>query len=123
MPRITPKTRAGETWTESRYWTFIRSALRQAWSKYPVKYQVLNNNRRPFTGEDKRTKWEYQCAECGEWFKAKEVQVDHIESAGSLKSYEDLPDFVRRLFCEADNLQVMCKPCHKTKTQEERKRK
>ena len=123
MPRITPKTRAGETWTESRYWTFIRSALRQAWSKYPVKYQVLNDNRRPFTGEDKRTKWEYQCAECGEWFKAKEVQVDHIESAGSLKSYEDLPDFVRRLFCEADNLQVMCKPCHKTKTQEERKRK
>ncbi len=123
MPRITPKTRAGETWTESRYWTFIRSALRQAWSKYPVKYQVLNNNRRPFAGADKRTKWEYQCAECGQWFKAKEVQVDHIESAGSLKSYEDLPDFVRRLFCEADNLQVMCKPCHKTKTQEERKRK
>jgi 5-methylcytosine-specific restriction endonuclease McrA len=123
MPRITPKTRAGETWTESRYWTFIRSALRQAWSKYPVKYQVLNDNRRPFTGEDKRTKWEYQCAECEKWFKSKEVQVDHIESAGSLKSYEDLPDFVRRLFCEADNLQVMCKPCHKTKTQEERKRR
>lgn len=123
MPRITPKTRAGETWTESRYWTFIRSALRQAWSKYPVKYQVLNDNRRPFTGTDKRTKWEYQCAECKEWFKSKEVQVDHIESAGSLKSYEDLPDFVRRLFCEADNLQVMCKPCHKTKTQEERKRR
>ncbi len=123
MPRITPKTRAGETWTESRYWTFIRSALRQAWSKYPVKYQVLNNNRRPFIGADKRTKWEYQCAECKQWFKAKEVQVDHIKSAGSLKSYEDLPDFVRRLFCEADNLQVMCKPCHKTKTQEERKRR
>jgi 5-methylcytosine-specific restriction endonuclease McrA len=123
MPRITSKTRAGETWTESRYWTFIRSALRQAWSKYPVKYQVLNDNRRPFTGEDKRTKWEYQCAECEKWFKSKEVQVDHIESAGSLKSYEDLPDFVRRLFCEADNLQVMCKPCHKTKTQEERKRR
>jgi hypothetical protein len=122
MARV-QKTRAGGTWTESRYWTFIRSALRQAWSKYPVRYQVLNDARRPFSGNDKRTKWEYQCNECKEWHKAKDVQVDHIESAGSLKCYEDLPAFVQRLFCEADNLQVMCKPCHHVKTQEERKKK
>jgi len=25
------------------------------------------------------------------------------------------------LYCEADNLQVLCKPCHKQKTAEERK--
>lgn len=122
MPRKVIKNRAGGTWTESRYWTFIRSALRQAWSKYPVRYQVLNDARRPYKGSDKRTKWEYKCKECKKHFKSKDVQVDHIESAGSLKCYEDLPDFVRRLFCEADNLQVLCKPCHHIKTQEERKK-
>ena len=29
------------TWTEARFWSFIRSALRYAWNKYPVKFEVL----------------------------------------------------------------------------------
>lgn len=117
------KVKAGNTWTKARYFTFIRSALRRAWSKYPVRYQVMEAARRSYAGEDKRTKWEYQCNECKEWFKTKDVQVDHIQSAGTLKEYSDLPQFVETLFCEADNLQVMCKPCHKIKTAEERKKK
>lgn len=118
MSRV-PKTRAGATWTEARYWQFIRSALRKAWVKYPVRYQVLQEARRPFTGSDKRTKWEYQCNSCKNYFKSKEVQVDHIESAGKLTSYEHLAGFVKRLFCEADNLQVLCKDCHDKKTLDE----
>lgn len=117
------KNKCSNTWTTSRYFSFIRSALRQAWNKYPVKYQCLNNAKRPSQLDDKRTKWEYQCNECKGWFKTKEVQVDHKESAGSLKTYEDLPDFVRRLFCELDNLQVLCKVCHDKKTKEERNAK
>ena len=101
MPRKVVKSRAGGTWTESRYWTFIRSALRQAWSKYPVRYQVVNDARRPFSGEDKRTKWEYKCKECNNYYKAKEVQVDHKVSAGSVKCYEDLPAFVESVKSEA----------------------
>lgn len=120
MPRRVERTHAGGTWTKARYWTFIRSALRKAWSKYPVKYQVLQEARRPSQLDDKRTKWQYQCNNCKGWFKTKEVQVDHIESAGSLKDYDDLPSFVSRLFCEKDNLQVLCHSCHKVKTQEER---
>lgn len=116
------KPRAGGTWTEARYWAFIRSALRRAWAKYPVRFQVLQKARRPYTGEDKRTKWEYNCAKCNGWFKSKEVEVDHVESAGSLKSYEDLGGFCKRLFCEEDNLRVLCKSCHKQVTQEERQR-
>lgn len=114
------KTRAGGTWTEARYWQFIRSALRKAWAKYPVRFQVLQAARRPFTGTDKRTKWEYKCNSCKNYFKAKEVQVDHIKSAGTLKEYKHLPTFVSRLFCEADNLQVLCKDCHDVKTKEEK---
>jgi hypothetical protein len=40
-----------------------------------------------------------------------------------LKCYDDLPSFVSTLFCESDNLQVLCKQCHKAKTAEERKKK
>ena len=117
------KNKAGDTWTTARYFSFIRSCLRRAWSRYPVRFQVLNEAKRKYEGADKRTKWEYNCADCKGWFKTKEVEVDHINSAGSLKCYEDLAGFCERLFCEADNLRVLCKPCHKIRTQAEREAK
>lgn len=103
-------------WTKSRYFGFIRSALRRASVKYPVKYQVLQEARRPYSGKDKRTKWEYSCSICKKWFKTKDVEVDHIKPVGSLLKYSDLDRFCRRLFCEKDNLQVLCKSCHGEKT-------
>lgn len=112
------KTRAGNTWTESRYFGFIRSALRNAFSKYPPKYAALKDAR--VSVDWGRTKVAYVCAVCEETYKATEVQVDHIVPAGSLKTYKDLPSFVERMFCEKNGLQVLCKECHKKKTQEER---
>ena len=68
-----------------------------------------------------RHKYEYTCAECKGWFQNKEIQVDHIEPAGSLNKYSDIGGFCKRLFCEIDGMQVLCKPCHQLKTNEERK--
>lgn len=119
----TKRTKAGGNWTSARYFSFIRSALRRAFVKYPVRYQVLQNARRAYQGSDKRTKWEYECNACKEWFKTKDVQVDHVEECGSLKKYGDLSKFVKTLFCGEDNLQVLCKPCHKIKTAEARAKK
>lgn len=115
------KVRCGGTWTESRYWQFIRSALRAAFSRYPVRFQVLNNAKRAKQNGG-RQKWEYKCNKCKKWYKSTEIQVDHIIPAGSLKNYRDLMGFTKRLFCEADGLQVLCKPCHKVKTLKERKK-
>ena len=112
------RTRAGNTWTEARYWQFIRSALRQAYSRYPAKFQAKKAVERTVAG--KRHKYEYQCAKCDVWFQGKEIQVDHIEPAGSLSSYDYIAGFSKRLFCEADGMQVMCKPCHQLKTNAER---
>lgn len=92
-----------------------------SFGRYPPKHQALKAAGKAVTG--KRHRVEYQCAECKDFFKSKEVQVDHIEPAGSLKTYEDLPRFVERLYCEADKLQVLCKECHKVKTAEERKKR
>lgn len=116
------KNKAGNTWTTARYFSFIRSALRRAWTKYPVRYQVMDDAKSPYKGRDKRTKWVYKCAECEKLYKSTEVQVDHIKPAGTLRGYDDLPSFVSTLFCEKDNLQVLCKECHAEKTKEERKK-
>ena len=53
----------------------------------------------------------------------KQISVDHIEPVGTLRDYDDLPNFVRRLFVDEEGLQILCKDCHDKKTQAERKRK
>lgn len=110
------RTRASNTLTESQFWGKIRASLRNASRWWKPIADAKKNARRVYKGANKRQKWEYQCAECHLWFKDKEIEVDHIVEVGSLKCAEDLPQFVERLFCEVDGLQVMCKPCHRNKT-------
>lgn len=112
----TVASRAGGLWTEARYWSFIRSALRRTFVRWPPNYQARNAARKPYCGPAKNQKWEYECAMCKGWFPMKATQLDHINPCGQLKSAADLEGFVTRLFCEADGLRVLCKPCHKTIT-------
>lgn len=114
------KTRCNNTWTEARYFGFIRSALRRAFTRYPIGHVVKNTARRPYTGPNKRQKYEYQCDLCREWYSGKETQVDHIEPCGTLRTFADLAGFVERLFCEPDGLRVLCIDCHKQVTAEQK---
>lgn len=107
-----PRARASGTMTESAFWSWIRSALRQKSRWWKPISDVKKAARKAYEGKNKRQKYEYQCAKCKEWFPDKQVEVDHIVPAGSLKSSDDLKGFVERLFCEAEGLQVLCKDCH-----------
>jgi 5-methylcytosine-specific restriction endonuclease McrA len=118
-PRVV-KTRNAGTMTESAFWSFIRSALRQKSRWWKPITQTKMKSRRPYKGPNKRQKFEYQCVHCEKWFPEKKINVDHIHPAGSLNCANDLPGFVERLFCESDNLQVLCEKCHNTKTQNEK---
>jgi 5-methylcytosine-specific restriction endonuclease McrA len=114
-PRVV-KTRNAGTMTESAFWSFIRSALRQKSRWWKPITQTKMNARRAYKGPNKRQKFEYQCVHCTKWFPEKKINVDHIHPAGSLNCANDLPGFVERLFCESDNLQVLCESCHDVKT-------
>jgi len=111
-----PKVRCAETMTESAFWSFIRSALRNKsrWWK-PISVCKLRA-KRPYKGANKRQKFEYQCNVCKGYFPEKDINVDHKIPAGSLNSGADLPGFVERLFCEEKDLQVLCETCHTKKT-------
>lgn len=119
----TPPYEAWPSWSEAKFWQFIRSGLRAKWSRWPPKYAVLDKAKREYKGDNKRQKFEYKCAKCKKYFPAKEVSVDHIEPVGTLRCFEDLPDFCRRLFVGVDKLQVLHKACHDKKTLQERKDK
>jgi 5-methylcytosine-specific restriction endonuclease McrA len=120
MPKKTPPFENYPLWTEARFWTFIRSALRRASDRYPPKQEAKKLNRRVYKGQNKKQKWEYQCKKCDGWFMEKEVEIDHIIPTGTLRSFEDLADFCRRLFCGVEGYQIMCKKCHAIKTNDER---
>lgn len=118
--RISPaKTRNSARWTEARFRGFVVSALRSASRRWPPKYERLADS---FIGVrvNKKTGRQckhYSCAICKEAFPQREVQVDHKDPIGSTSSWDE---FIEKLFCEKDNLQVVCKPCHKAKTKKER---
>jgi 5-methylcytosine-specific restriction endonuclease McrA len=115
-----PKTRNNGTLTESAFWSFIRSGLRQKSRWWKPITQCKLNAKRDYKGPNKRQKFEYQCNSCKKWFADKNINVDHIQPAGSLNCANDLPGFVERLFCEVDNLQVLCIQCHDTKSKDDK---
>lgn len=52
------------------------------------------------------------------------MQVDHIKPVVSpTKGFQSWDDFIDKLYCEKDNLQVLCKSCHKEKTLKEKKKR
>ena len=67
----------------------------------------------------------YRCVTCEGVFIAADVQVDHINPVvDPKKGFVSWDVYITRMFCEIEGLQVMCKPCHKEKTaQEKLKRK
>jgi 5-methylcytosine-specific restriction endonuclease McrA len=117
--RVSKKSDKVPEWSESQYWSTVRSALRSGLKFYPPKLAVLNKAKTHCI-DCGRQKWKVQCNNCKEHFKLTEVQVDHITPAGTLLSYEDLPRFVETLYCGEDNLQVLCSKCHRKKTNHER---
>lgn len=117
----TPKARNAGTMTESAFWSFIRSALRQKSRWWKPITECKLKAKRAYKGPNKRQKFEYKCASCQNWFAEKNINVDHISPAGSLNCAQDLPGFVERLFCEQDNLQVLCTACHDVKTKLDKK--
>ena len=115
------KTRAGGQWTEARYKSFIRSALRSAWMRWPPNHNTKK--------QAKIRYGVYQCA--GYKVKPHEAKAsvvidgkrknnvftDHIKPVAGNGDFNTI---IANLFCETDNLQVLCKSCHDIKTKDER---
>lgn len=105
----------------------VRSAIRRVFSRSPIVREVMFKVRRevPKYNKDgsraKKDAVQYQCGVCKTWTKSTAISVDHIEPVISVDvGFQDWNEFVRRLFCKAENLQVICDDCHQKKTNKER---
>ena len=116
--------RNGNTMTESQYFSKIRSVLRSGFRYWKPMQLALEAASRPSQSTNKRIKKEYQCNHCKKWYKRLDVEIDHKIECGSLITYEDIVPFIQRLTPENINaFQILCKPCHKIKTNEFRQLK
>lgn len=109
----------GGAWTAARFNSFVKSALRAASRRWPPKYECLSE---ACTGPQINVKTgrvakHYKCNECLLAFPAKDVQVDHISPLiDPSKGFTSWDEVINNMFCEKENLQVLCKPCHLSKT-------
>lgn len=119
-------------WNES---AACRGAWRRIFARSPICIEILKEGKRyvPKYKKDgtrsKKDTVEYHCQVCDKWVKGSikgksNIAVDHIipvidEEGGFL----DWNTFHTRLFCDKNNLQRICLPDHKVKTQAERIRR
>ncbi len=115
------KTRNNNTWTEARFNSFVKSALRGASQRWPPRYTVLSE---AYVGQkinpkSGRLAKHYKCSRCLNDFPQKEVQVNHKTPVVLLSGFDSWNGVIERLFCEKEGLECVCIPCHKTITKEE----
>ena len=111
------------TWTPARKKAFIIAVLRSGSRRWPPKYETLNaaKTEKKINPASGRVAQMYRCAACALEFSNANVEVDHVQPVvDPAKGFKDWNTFIKRLFCEANNLQVLCKPCHKEKTKKEK---
>lgn len=119
-----PKTRCGGRWTEAKYNSFIKSLLRSG----TTRWGPINDCLKAAT-----TKRGFKlCAGCkqevpvtikeeGKRTRTKNIFVDHVVPIiDPSKGFEGWDKCVANMYCEEDNLQVLCKNCHDIKSAEER---
>jgi len=107
------------TWTEGRFNSFIKSTLRSGSQRWPPKYKALNAAKqgKKINEASGRLAEHYRCAACQGSFPAKNIQVDHITPViDPVVGFTTWDDVVKRMFCEKDNFQILCRTCHKEKT-------
>jgi hypothetical protein len=109
-------------WSTARKHSFIVSVLRTGTRRWPPKFQTLNDAKteKKINSKTKRLAQHFLCAGCGNEFPATGVQVDHIDPVVGPSGFTTWDDYITNMYCEKDNLQVLCLECHKTKTKEER---
>jgi len=106
--------------------SWLISQLRRIFLKYPPVFQKVNSLKQTYyiTSKKglqlKRVKW--NCQICDKEITNKEMRRDHVHPVvDPVEGFKDIGTFIDRLFCDPDNIQVICKTCHDSKSEEERK--
>jgi hypothetical protein len=97
---------------------YIFQHLRRIWGWDPARKAA---KARALAGKDKSGNHLFRCEQCNAQPLARtEVEIDHIVSVMPPTGWdEDWTGYINRMFCPAEGLRVLCKPCHRPKSNAE----
>lgn len=115
-------------WTQAKFNSFIKSALRSASVRWPPRFQKVKEASvgKKINIASGRMAEHFTCNKCKQEFPRKEVEANHIIPVVPVSGFDNWDGVISRMYCEKDGFEVLCKPCHKLVTKEEneqRKRK
>ncbi len=121
----------GGSWTPARFRSFIRGGLRSISMRWPPKHEVKRAarvSRGVYTCSGyKRSSHNVPVSlppARGNKRRINNCVVDHIHPVVDPDSgFVSWDELINRLFCEAEDMQVLCHDCHKDKTADERSRR
>lgn len=121
MRKTVEKPRASGSMSEAQYTSFVKGHLRKASRWWKPISETLK--------KAKVARGHYTCNICNEVVtnskvvdgkRVKNIFVDHTEAVtDNHEGFTSWDDFIARLYCEEDNLQLVCSDCHTKKTKEE----
>ena len=97
----------------------IKGALRRVFSRSDLRKMAIALARIEHSDPKRRTKKWVRCKECNEPTPEWMCQADHIVPCVPLDTSFDQMEvqvFIDNLWCELDNLQILCHTCHKRKS-------
>ena len=97
---------------DSKTFGRIMAALRKIWLYSKLRRDTLI---RACTGQ------KYRCNGCKNLFDRPEIAVDHPEPVIPVEGFDSWDGVVRRLLAPSKMPQVLCKECHRLKTNKENK--
>jgi hypothetical protein len=115
---------------------YLKNAIRRLSYRHPMRAAAWAAVRipRPSDWPNQRVKWVAPCVACRKLFEQSETQCDHIEPIIPVSGWplvipnplysvgledKDMNVLVYRTFVDSSKLQIMCKVCHKAKSDEE----
>jgi len=118
-----PRTRAGGSMTEGAFRSFIKSGLRRMSTRWKPKYlcKTAARHHEKLPNETGRFVFHSKCNDCKKVVPETTATVDHIQPIINPEvGFTNWDDVIMALFCEVDDLQVLCTSCHTAKTKKEK---
>lgn len=111
--------------SEGAFHSYIKSILRKA----SMRWKPLNEVK----GRARVGRGLYKCEQCetivpatsittlknGKMKRVKNIAVDHISPVVPVSGFDSWDNVIKRLFCDVEGLQLLCRDCHETKCKEE----
>ena len=103
----------------------IKGAIRRVFSRSDLRRKALQASVTDHIDPSRKrvTRWS-KCSACGKLEPSYLCEVDHdipiipVDSSLNEMTWDEIVD---RVWCDENNLKVMCKPCHKSKSKDENK--